>query len=159
MAKLALQAKLKAGKLQKSTVKAEKAAAKVQAKLARKAKVAPKVKVGAKKVYTEHTVATYRKCEFACAHYVSKQIRYHSLQQTAFYGSHVPILLIPCIIFSVLGLKGVSRVARLSAQQVRPAPDAAKTLVKDAHSKAYHKARNAAVAEGKGDDEAKDLSL
>ena len=61
VAKLALQAKLKAGKVQKANVKAEKAAAKVQAKLARKAKVAPKVKVGAKKVYTEHTVATYRK--------------------------------------------------------------------------------------------------
>jgi hypothetical protein len=32
-------------------------------------------------------------------------------------------------------------------------------LVKIAHSRAYHKARNAAVAEGKDDDEAKDLSL
>ena len=74
-AKLALQVKLKAGKVQKATAKAEKAAAKVQATLARKAKVAPKVKVGAKKVETEHTEATYRKYEFALAHNVSKQIR------------------------------------------------------------------------------------
>jgi hypothetical protein len=68
-------------------------------------------------------------------------------------------LLIPCIIFSVRGLKDVSPVARHSAQQVRPAPDDVKRLVKIAHSKTYHKARNAAVAEGKDDDEAKDLSL
>jgi ribosomal protein L31E len=74
-AKLALQVKLKAGKVQKATAKAKKAAAKVQATLARKAKVAPKVKVGAKKVETEHTEATYRKYEFALAHNVSKQIR------------------------------------------------------------------------------------
>ena len=74
-AKLALQVKLKVGKVQKATAKAEKAAAKVQATLARKAKVAPKVKVGAKKVETEHTEATYRKYEFALAHNVSKQIR------------------------------------------------------------------------------------